>query len=141
MSDDLDHLFDLLDLMPDMEADYFWPAFNNSTGDPYLLEKLYVWTRNARERLDELPDSGRRLAEYCLMFFGDPTKAAEQWPLDAMFHNIQPSSKPGLRWAEDVAATAWRIFVPGEAEAGRQHHGGMGTGVDMKDWPPPAVRR
>ena len=47
---DIDHLLDLIDMLPSVEDGEFWKQVRGVDGDSdYLLEKLYVWTRNTRE--------------------------------------------------------------------------------------------
>lgn len=134
---DIPHLLDLLDLLPSVHGDgSFWKQMDND-GSNYRLEKLYVFARNAREGRND--DDPRRLAECCLIFFGtaDDNLVAL---LDGVGPQLSGGGDTGRRWVNDVTATAWRIFVPLEAERRRRDHGALGTGVSMDDWPPEAVR-
>jgi hypothetical protein len=134
---DLNHLLDLLDLLPPTTDRAFWTSFSDAGGSHYMLEKLSQWTHNVRER-DDIPDAPRRLAEYCLTFFTTEAADGEQW--NEVTPDIAGRSGHGQRWVTDVAATAWRVYVKGEAEERRKRHGTLASSYDPQNWPPAALR-
>lgn len=137
---DLTHLLDLLDLLPPTTDGDFWRQFaNNDTGDHYMLEKLSQWTYLVRERPGQLEDAPRRLAEYCLVFFG-----TAEAPSDHRWNEVAPEflgrADQGQRWVVDLTATAWRVYVKREAERRRKEYGTLASSYDSKNWPPAALR-
>jgi hypothetical protein len=136
---DLAHLLDLLDLLPPTTDGEFWKQFANDTGDHHMLEKLVQWAHNVH-RPDPLEDAPRRLAEYCLLFFG-----TAEAPNDDRWNEVTPEflgrADQGQRWVVDVAATAWRVYVKLEAERRRRERGTLASSYNAQGWPPAALRK
>lgn len=127
---ELARLLDLLALLPPADPDdEWWQDFAavQAPGDvdpaDYVTSKVRgyirnVTTREGQNRNQDVHD----LAQYCLMFF-DTTDPRVLTVLDRIVdYPPAQASTNGRRWAQDVATTAWRLYVPREAARRRQLH-------------------
>jgi hypothetical protein len=126
VSGDVARLLDLLALLPPMGvSEQWWLHYATTMDQPaldatYVCRKLAQYTRAARQvpsartTLDTI-----RLAAYCLSFFDVAAPALHEL-LDVVNQGADTSitaapGRIGARWAADVCATAWRIYVTLEA--------------------------
>ena len=120
---DVEHLLDLIDLLP-FNAQDFWDRLaaaehpdrdddNYFVGHmPWIRERLRAMLAGA----DSLSAHNvERVAQYVLMFF-DRDDPAMFEALDRFAgHSAAQPGRTGRRWVEDVCATAWRLYVPTRA--------------------------
>jgi hypothetical protein len=127
MTDDSDavtHLLDLLDLLPALEVDdVFWERFAEMQArhDPRGLDEIAadqteaLFSRVADVRANPASDAAVvSLALQCLTLF-DGREPALWDRLDALVDYPSAWRTTGRRWAEDICATAWRLYVPRRA--------------------------
>jgi hypothetical protein len=115
---DLEHLLNLLDLLPGPEDREFWSQVGNKGyRHPDQVDRVEYIFGNLRAFLGPLQRTPiasfviPRLAEYLLMFFGEDCPPL--WNLlDQRLPSIPlPSGMLGQRWANDLCDTAWRLYV------------------------------
>jgi hypothetical protein len=127
MTDDsgaVTHLLDLLDLLPALDVDdVFWERFAEMQArhDPRGLDEIAahqtgaLFSRVADVRANPANDAAVvSLALQCLTLF-DGHEPALWDRLDAIVDYPNPWRTSGRRWAEDICATAWHLYVPRQA--------------------------
>ena len=135
---DLEHLLNLLALLPPPQDHDFW--FKLAELNCYherLDEAAEQIVSNLRQGIVAVAtnstddatkgDAAKDLASSCLTYFDGEDPGLWQLLDQTVEYPWTPRRAAGRRWASDVCATAWRLFVPREAAARRngctkQHH-------------------
>ncbi len=105
---DLQHLIDLLDLLPGPDDRPFWEDLPSESRTDHLLEKL-VPKISILHKSDPLPVEIEDLAKYLMMFF-NPNNAAMHDYIGRQTHAV-PYELAGQHWLNDLQATCWRLYV------------------------------
>ena len=117
---EVEHLLDLLDLLPDEQTTDFWSQLVDAeqpvgTSGDYFVSKMRMLVGQLQRALTREHVAAHQLehaVQYLLMFF-DRSDAELYRVLDRVAgYGAEPAGRTGRRWMEDVCATAWRIYVP-----------------------------
>lgn len=122
---DAAHLLDLLDMLPSRDDTDFWARLEyaehgDRQDDDYFVSKVALVIRDLRNLVEnEKAVDLAYAAQYVLMFFDrDDQKLFEA--LDGVTDYAVADGRTGKRWAEDAAATAWKLYVPAWAQQRRE---------------------
>jgi hypothetical protein len=116
---DAQHLLDLWDMLPGWDESDFWSQLNKAVWGQYdyFEEKMQTVPRLLRRYLDGSQRTlytAQYVAQYALLFFDKDRPEAFEL-LDRVVGYSGGKGLAGRRWAADVSATAWRLYVPGRA--------------------------
>ncbi|MEK6443787.1 hypothetical protein [Pseudonocardia sp. T1-2H] len=130
MSDDVadaKHLLELWDMLPGWSHKTFWSDLaaaqgRGGEGRHYFDEKMNTIPVMLRQYLENDGEGDSfslpYLAQYVLMFFDCENQAMFE-VLDEVTGYTAEAGRSGRRWAADATATAWRLYVPGQAHTMR----------------------
>jgi hypothetical protein len=124
---DLQHLIELLDLLPGPDERHFWEDLPSESRTDYLLEKL-VPKISILHKSDPLPVEVEDLTKYLMMFFH--ANDAAMYDYIGRHTYALPYELAGRHWLGDLQATCWRLYVryqPGGARLSKWPH-------NFRDW-------